>query len=272
MIRDNQQTLSRILEEFRLAALPCLADLNALALRWGVTSIEEREIESEAMLLPSKDGYSIILKKANQPGQSVRQRFSLAHEIGHLLLQISEKVGLRGKVGMSLKHRGHGYSDEEERLCDQIAAEILMPRLAFQEDGWMEGWSLRSLRTLATKYETSVPATAMRMIDLMPEEALMGVWKVSDDDGESAKLQWAHAGKTSYRVPSGSVSSKRLALVTQAWSSGRVESGAAPVQDSRFERIRLLDVPTEAIAWGRGEYKQVMVYYYPGREQESKVG
>ena len=269
MIRDNQQTLYRVLEEFRLAALPCLADLNALALRWGVTSIEEREIESEAMLFPSKDGYSIVLKKAERPSRLARQRFSLAHELGHLLLQKSEP---RGDAGAPMKHRGHGYSDDEERLCDQIAAEILMPRMAFYEDGWMEGWSPRSLRSLAVKYDTSVPATAMRMIDLMPYEALMGVWKVSGNDGESAKLQWAHAGKTAYRVPSGSVSSKRLALVTKAWNSGRVESGAAPVQDSRFEKIRLLDVPAEAMAWGRGEYKQVLVYYYPGRVQEYKVG
>ena len=266
---NNDLVLSKILETFRLTAFPCLADLEALARRWGVTSIEEREIESEAMLLPTKNGYSIVLKKVSSPGQAVRQRFSMAHELGHLLLQKAEP---RGDARAPMKHRGHGYSDDEERLCDQIAAEILMPRMAFYEDGWMEGWSLRSLRILAVKYDTSVPATAMRMIDLMPDEALMGVWKVSGNDGESARLQWAHAGKTAYRVPSGSVSSKRLALVTKGWNSGRVESGAAPVQDSRFEKIRLLDVPAEAMAWGRGEYKQVLVYYYPGRVQEYKVG
>ncbi len=266
MDKYSDQTLFKILEQFRLEALPCMADLKVLARPWGVTSIEEREIESEAMLLPSKDGYSIVLKKAERPSRLARQRFSLAHELGHLLLQKSEQNRA------ALKYRGHGYSDDEERICDQIAAEILMPRMAFYEDGWMEGWSLRSLRSLAVKYDTSVPATAMRMIDLMPEEALMGVWKVSGNDGESAKLQWAHAGKTAYRVPSGSVSSKRLALVTKAWNSGRVESSAAPVQDSRFEKIRLLDVPAEAMAWGRGEYKQVLVYYYPGRVQEYKVG
>ena len=262
--RISAQALSDVLDEFRLAALPCLIDLKALAQSWGVTSIEESEIESDAMLLPSIDGYSIVLKKKiSRPGQLERQRFSLAHELGHLLLQKSERTGA------ALKYRGHGHSDEEERLCDQIAAEILMPRMVFYEDGWMEGWSLRSLSTLAAKYGTSKTATARRMIDLMPDEALMGVWKV---DGEGAKHQWAHVGKTAYRVPSGSVSSKRLSLVTKAWNSARVESGAAPVQDSRFEKIRLLDVPAEAMAWGRDEFKQVLVYYYPGREQESKVG
>ena len=269
MKQNCELVLSSVVDEFRLAALPCMADLQTLARRWGITSIEEQDIGSEAMLLPTNNGYSIVLKKVNSAGQLARQRFSLAHELGHLLLQKSEP---RGSVGALMKHRDHGHSNEEERLCDQIAAEILMPRLTFEEDGWMEGWSVRNVRLLASKYNTSVTATARRMIDLMPDEALMGVWKVSGNNGESAKLQWAHAGKTAYRVPSGSVSSKRLALVTKAWNSGRVESGAAPVQDSRFERIRLLDVPAEAMAWGRDEYKQVMVYYYPGREQESKVG
>ncbi len=296
MNQSDDPVVAGIVNEFHLASRLREDDLEARARYWGVTSIEEQEIGSDAMLLSNKDsfvafrgiplpledsvtmlspdkgGYSIILKKSERLGLSVRQRFSLAHELGHLLLQKYQALRPPRSANAQREYRGHGHSDDEERLCDKIAAEILMPLLAFQEDGWMEGWSVRNVRLLASKYNTSVPATAMRMIDLMPDEALMGVWKVSGNDGESAKLQWAHAGKTAYRVPSGSISSKRLALVTKAWNSGRVESGAAPVQDSRFEKIRLLDVPAEAMAWGRGEYKQVLVYYYPGRIQEYNVG
>ena len=257
---------SKVVAEFRLEALDMPVHAELLAEKWGVISIEHQPISSAGMLLPGRSGYKIIL---NESHSGSRQRFSLAHELGHLLLH---KCGMSGSI-TSARFRGSDEgSQAEEQLCDQIAAEILMPRLTFEEDGWMEGWSVRNVRLLASKYNTSVTATARRMIDLMPDEALMGVWKVSGNNGESAKLQWAHAGKTAYRVPSGSVSSKRLALVTKAWNSGRVESGAAPVQDSRFEKIRLLNVPAEAMAWGRDEYKQVMVYYYPGREQESKVG
>ena len=268
MDKYNEQVFSSIMDEFRLAALPDLADLKALARRWGITSIEERDIESEAMLLPNKDGYSIVLKKVNSAGQLARQRFSLAHELGHLLLQKSEP---RGSVGVPMKHRDHGHSNEEERLCDQIAAEILMPRLTFEEDGWMEGWSVRNVRLLASKYNTSVTATARRMIDLMPDEAIMGVWKVSGEDGK-AELQWSHAGKTSYAIPATQiVAEERLELINQAWNSYqyRVVEGVAPV---KLGRRKPVDVPAEAMTWGRDEYKQVMVYYYPGREQESKVG
>lgn len=261
---DSVAALSTIREEFRLEALPCLVDLKTLARRWGVTSIEEQEIGSEAMLLPNREGYSIVLKTVDRPSRARRQRFSFAHELGHLLLQKSRQGMLRGNDRGPLKYRGHGHSNAEERLCDQIAAEILMPRLAFQEDAWMDGWSLRNLLNLARKYDTSVSATAIRMIDLMPEESLLGVWNLSNADNFNRK--WSHTGETAYRVPGGGISNKRLGLLARAWNSGQVESGVAPVvQDSRSGGINLRDVPAEAMAWGRGDYKQVFAYYYPGR-------
>lgn len=260
---NSKRVLSGILDEFRLDALPCLVDLKSLAQRWGVTSIEEREIGSEAMLLPNRNGYSIVLKKADRPSRLARQRFSFAHELGHLLLQKSQQAGI------TLKYRGHGHSNAEERLCDQIAAEILMPRLAFQEDAWLDGWSLRNLRNLARKYDTSIPATAIRMIDLMPEEALMGVWEFGDSG--KFNLKWSHIGKVAYGVPGGSIANKRLGLVARAWGSNNVESGVAPViQDSRSGGINLREVPAEALALGWGEYKRVMVYYYPGRQANAR--
>ncbi len=257
MARNSQQQIDKIVDEFRLLALPHPPDLKALAKRWGVKSIEERDIGSDAMLLPSGSGYSIILKKASLGILVRRQRFSLAHELGHLLLQKSEKTGA------TLKYRGHGYSDDEERLCDQIAAEILMPRMVFYEDGWMEDWSLRGLRSLSDKYETSHEATAIRMVDLMPEEALMGIWKLSQVEGK-VSLGWSHRGNTSYGVPSTQILAKeRLELIGRAWNSSQVETGVAPVKLGRRNPV---DVPAEAMGWGRGENRKVMVFYYPTRQ------
>ena len=269
MARVDRETLARIIDDFRLAALPRRYNLETLAKKWGVNSIEEREIESDAMLLPSKNGYSIVLKKSERPGLSVRQRFSLAHELGHLLLLKSQAPAASGVVGTASKHRDPGYSDEEERLCDQIAAEILMPRMAFQEDGWMEGWSLRSSITLHRKYNTSIRATTRRMIDLMPEEALRGIWKISGGNGEKVELLGQYCGKTWYQIPgSSTVSAQRLQLINRAWNNNQdqVEPGFMPV---KLGRRRPVDVPAEAMAWGRGEHKQVLVFYYPGREQQT---
>ena len=259
---NSPELKAKILGDFRLEALEWPVNLDSLAAKWGVTAIEKQPISSAGMLLPNRNGYKVIL---NQNQSRVRQRFSLAHELGHLLFN---KAGIADSVREPKRRNSLAANPAEERLCDQIAAEILMPRMAFYEDGWMEGWSLNSLRTLASKYETSIPATALRMVDLMPEESLMGVWKVSEE-GKKA-LQWPHAGKTDYAIPSPSIiAEERMELVSRAWHSYQVESGFAPV---KLGRAKPVDVPSEAMAWGRGEYKQVMAFYYPGRRQENKVG
>ena len=261
-IRTMPSFLAKILREYRLEALEKRVSLESLAAKWGVISIEQQQISSEGLILPSRKGYKIIINSETIPS---RRRYSLAHELGHLLLHKSGISDLQSSKG---KRRGSLGADwNEERLCDQIAAEILLPRMAFYEDGWMEGWSLKSLRTLSHKYETSLSATARRMVELMPEEALMGVWKVSEE-GKVA-LQWPHKGKTEYAIPSPSIlPDGRMELVARAWNSHQVEEGVAP---TRLGRSRPIDVPAEAMAWGRGEYKQVMVFYYPNRHPSSPV-
>ena len=254
--------LAQVIEEYHLEALDSSVNLEGLAKKWGVKAIEEHALSSEGLILPTRGGYKIII---NEEAIPTRRRFSLAHELGHLLLH---KSGISDLASPKGKQRGSLGSDwDEERLCDQIAAEILMPKMVFYEDGWMEGWSLKSLRTLASMYKTSLSATAVRMVDLMPEEALMGVWRVSEEGKPT--LQWPHSGKTAYGIPSPRiVIDERLELVGRAWNSLNVEEGTAPV---RLGRRAPINVPAEAMSWGRDEYKQVMVFYYPTRHTSSPV-
>ena len=109
---DRAAALSTIREESRLAALPCLVDLKTLAKNWGVTAIEEREIGSAAMLLPNREGYSIVLKTVDQPSRERRQRFSFAHELGHLLLWHSGQVA-SGTVPVAPDSRSGGINLRE---------------------------------------------------------------------------------------------------------------------------------------------------------------
>ncbi len=261
---STEQTLSTIVGRFRLEGLPRQADLKTLARKWGVTSIIERNISAEAMLLPSEDGYTVVLKEADTSNYKIRQRFSIAHELGHLLLN---KAGMSNRSHSSPQYR-HGYDDDsEERLCDAIAAEILMPKLTFQEDAWMEGWSLKSLRTLSRAYDVSMTAAAKRMIYLMPEQAVMGVWKPSADGSESPRLQWSDRGRTNYGVPSPStVTPIDLQLIARAFKSSLVLQGTAPLVLHHRGNPRPTNVPAEALSWGRGEHHQAMVFYYPERK------
>ena len=248
---------------------PKSVDLSALAKRWGVTSIEEGSIASEAMLLPSSSGYKVILRNATTPGQVIRQRFSFAHELGHLLLR---EAGCTVSSEFQANHRSRRRNNEEERLCDQIAAEILMPKNAFIDDVNEMGWDLHSLKKLARLYDTSIPATARRMIDVMSETCIMGIWKLASSHGERHSLKQSFGNRGRYGVPNSAVfPRRRLWLVGRASNSWEVQSGVAPIVDKKRGQAAPADVPAEAWAWGRDEHRRVIVYYYPERKMTENM-
>lgn len=263
-IKNTRKALYEILEHFSLETLPKPVDLDGLARQWGVVSIDKEPISSEAMLIKRGDGYRIVLRDVQGQTYRPRQRFSYAHELGHLLLQ---RCGMENRTALSTKHRDSSRQNREERLCDQLAAEILMPRDAFQEDGLKTGWSLDGLMKLSREYETSIPATARRMIDLTPETSLFAIWRLNENHAGGVSLQQSHSREFRYAIPNAkTMSNRRMWLVLRAMKALDVQSGIAPVVDKLKETAAPPDVPAEAIAWGRGEFRQVMVYYYPERE------
>lgn len=252
-----------VVTRFRLEALNWPVKVESLAKMWGVIDIERQPISSAGMLLPGRKGYKVIL---NENQSQERQRFSLAHELGHLLLH---KCGMSGSISSPKFRSGVDSNMAEEQLCDQLAAEILMPSMSFYEDGWMEDWSLRGLRRLANKYETSLEATAIRMVDLMPEEALLGIWKISTDKGGNIEQKWSHRGGTRYALPATAITpNNKLELMRQSHLVPGVLEGVAPV---KLGDERAIDVPAEAMSYGRGENQKVMVFYYPTRHATSPV-
>lgn len=261
---SDKQALTEILERFSLETRQRPVDLVGLAKEWGVVSIEKEPISSEAMLIQSGDGYKIVLKDVQEQTYGRRQRFSFAHELGHLLLQ---RCGLEQGSNSMTKHRESFRQSREERLCDQLAAEILMPRDAFREDGVKNGWSLNGLRNLSREYETSIPATARRMIDLAPETSLFAIWGLNENHIDSLSLRQSYSRTYRYAIPNAkTLLNRRMWLVFRAMKALDVQSGIAPVIDKFNETAAPPDAPAEALAWGSGEYKQVMVYYYPERE------
>jgi Zn-dependent peptidase ImmA (M78 family) len=269
MTKTHSDIRQQVVESFELDALSRPVDIALLATTWGVTETEQRPIASEAMLLPNADGYKVILKSANTPGEMTRQRFSFAHELGHLLLH---KAGYDRSGDLQGKHRKSRIKNQEERLCDQIAAEILMPRYAFIDDANKMGWSLHNLRELARLYDTSIPATAYRMVGLMDETCLMGIWKFADQYVKHHSLQQSFGTNSRYGVPnSDRLPRRRLWLIGRASNGWGVQSGIAPVVDKKRGQASPTDVPAEAWAWGKDEHRRVIVYYYPERKMTENM-
>ncbi len=263
MAREAKKTLNHVIESFGLDSLTPPTDLHTLASAWGVISVEYSDISSDAMFLPTGEGYRVLLKAPASPGGIARQRFSFAHELGHLLLRL---LGYDKAPSSAPLHLNRNIRDSLERLCDEIAAEILMPRGAFFADASGSGWSLHCLRYLTRRYETSVEATARRMVDLMPEACLMGIWKPATSESDSHTLERSKSTVSSYAIRnSNRVPRRRFWLIARASRSTRVESGIAPIVDKTRPTAQPVDVPSEAVSWGSRENQKVIVLYYPER-------
>ncbi|MBL8121999.1 ImmA/IrrE family metallo-endopeptidase [Candidatus Saccharibacteria bacterium] len=98
--------------------------------------------ERDAMLI-NRDGQLIILYNKNRP--VVRQRFSVAHEIGHLYF--GHVMG-----NSSLKH---GYKSFDEQEADHFAAHLLMPTAFLRKDIKA---GMKDVEELAKKYGVSKDA------------------------------------------------------------------------------------------------------------------
>ena len=120
-------------------------DLSQVGGKLGVQEICYERFPGSGELHKTKDGYRILCS-SDQP--HARQRFTVAHELGHVIVE---------RTGRGAPRVGKGV----ERVCDMLAAELLMPRREFEwrvpgEVGFVD------IRDLARTFDTSVAATAIR--------------------------------------------------------------------------------------------------------------
>jgi Zn-dependent peptidase ImmA (M78 family) len=111
---------------------------------------------------------------ANRAHHPHRQRFTVAHELGHFLLHRGQTVHLdetRQAFTINLRdaHSAKG-EDDDEREANLFAAELLMPAKFLEKD--LEGVTLdllgdpSLLERLAKKYKVSTQALTFRLANL----------------------------------------------------------------------------------------------------------
>jgi Zn-dependent peptidase ImmA (M78 family) len=123
----------------------------------------------------------------NVSHSKTRQRFTLAHELGHFLmhktsgghLHVDEKDFF---VRFRDKHSKDG-SDQQEREANAFAAELLMPTSFLERDvkHLKDGVSIsdeKAIRTMANRYGVSLQALLFRLGNL---NLLEGIKATSDD-------------------------------------------------------------------------------------------
>ena len=101
----------------------------------------------------------------------VRQRFTIAHELGHHFLHIEESLRVDRTVQAKLRGPTAGEgTDADEVEANLFAAELLMPAKFLQRDieelGSVDILDEGALARLAKKYRVSAQAMMYRLVNL----------------------------------------------------------------------------------------------------------
>ena len=108
-----------------------------------------------------------ILIGVNVDHSSNRQRFTIAHEIGHFLLHMIKPIFVDQVI---LRFRDDVSSegcDLEEIEANVFAAELLMPEFFILRDiGSLDIWDDESIQRLAREYDVSLQSLAYRLSNL----------------------------------------------------------------------------------------------------------
>lgn len=100
----------------------------------------------------------VIIVNGNHRNE--RQRFTVLHELGHIVLDLpSQHGGSTLKTETLLGYRGR---PEEEMLCDVFAAECLLPYDCFGREVADSDISMEAVKSFARAYEASLTATGSR--------------------------------------------------------------------------------------------------------------
>jgi Zn-dependent peptidase ImmA (M78 family) len=145
-------------------------DLELLAGRLGVDEIQATDLLEDGRLERTDDATRILLRAANH---RTRRRFTLAHELAHLLVA-------RDPEGALVAHRRPMDRSVEERFCDALAASLIMPRAWVIADFATAPQVLATAMQMARMADVSLSAAVVRLRELCS-------WN-------SSLLRWARNG------------------------------------------------------------------------------
>lgn len=154
--RESAMIAERIATKLRGdagALAPRLDDKVIASLPWIVEVERIDDLPKSGMASAVSGGWVITL---NDDEPEVRQRFSLAHELFHTIVdEWAQRL---------LPSRG-GYTADErlEQMCDRFAAALLAPRVMLRAD-WASG--MQSVPKLAARYGVSKVAMRVRLLEL----------------------------------------------------------------------------------------------------------
>jgi Zn-dependent peptidase ImmA (M78 family) len=141
-------------------------------------SDEEPRFSADSEIAPDSAGNVIL--RINKSRPITRQRFSIAHEIGHTLFP-DYQLAVRCR-----KAHDKRWNDDDflETLCDVAASEFMFPMPWFENSIATLQMTGEGIASLADKYQASREATVRRLVELHPEPmaAVYFSWKLKPEE------------------------------------------------------------------------------------------
>ena len=157
---DEFRTVLEAREFLRKAGIKSVpVDIGRLAAAANATVWVAHDLANdESGQTTSYQGKHFIIVNGNHSEE--RQRFTVLHEIGHIVLRLPSKHhGATVKTGALLRY---ARRPEEEMHCDVFAAECLLPHEPFAEQVVASDISLDAVKSLARQFGASLTTTGSR--------------------------------------------------------------------------------------------------------------
>lgn len=168
-----EESANQLLEKFQAFDIPVKVDKIAFLLGLEVDFVSLGEDVSGLLLVENGKGFIGI----NSSHPSVRQRFTIAHEIGHYVLHGQEENLFIDKKYNAFRNTNSATGvDRAEIQANMFAASLLMPQILLEKHIKSKGFDLGDgsvLSEIAKDFEVSVEALAYRLakIDAFQSES-----------------------------------------------------------------------------------------------------
>jgi hypothetical protein len=151
-------------------------NVEALASFRGLRSSEEQpKFSKDSEIAPQADGRVVL--RVNRDRPLTRQRFSVAHEIGHTLFP---EYQLSVRCRKATDRDWANPQDPLETLCDIAASQFLFPDPWFSKRAAEMTLAAAEIVRLAKDYQASPDATVRRLVEAHPQPlaAVFFIWKL----------------------------------------------------------------------------------------------
>ena len=137
----------------------------------------------EGVLARDPDDHAVWGIAYNGKARGERQRFTIAHELGHFILHRSQKQSFN--CDSQSVHTGIDGLRQIEREADEFASNLLMPGDLLRE--WISNQriDLHVLSAIAKRFQVSFEALCIRFIKFTKQRAILVYW-----DNGFVKYEW----------------------------------------------------------------------------------